>query len=163
MMYSEEGFLEHMDYEYDMDQFDYDSLLMDSDISESDFLNLVNFCVKPVIYQSFKSLLPILISSLLIKLVSIKTNITFKQLNLLNLMTSSALFAYLYEAKLLIFLAGIVASTFTTLTIVLSRNKRRMAVVLLSLLHLFVGKIFLLNVQEWNSIKGKQKNHQPII
>ena len=156
MIYSEEGFIEHMDYEYDLDQLGYDSLLMDSDISESDFHNLVNFCIKPVIYQSFKSLLPILISSLLIKLASILTNLTVKQLNLLNLITSSALFAYLYEAKLLIFLSGIVVSTFATLTIVLSRRKRLMAVVLLSLLHLFVGKIFLLSVQEWNSIKGKK-------
>jgi hypothetical protein len=149
--YSDGGFLEQIDY--DDFEFEYDNLLMDS-VSDNELTNLLNLCIRPVIYQAFKPLLPILVSSLLLKLVAYKTSATIIQLSTLNLLASSAIFAYLYEVKLLAFLTGIVTITYGLLALNLPSNRRRLVVVLFSLAHLFFGKIYLLKVQEWNSIKG---------
>ena len=158
VIYHEESFLDPLDYHYD--GFDYDTdleeLLMNSnDDLHSYFNQIFTFCMLPVIQQAFKSLLPVLSSSIFIKFISIKTNVTPKQLNLLNIVTSVALFMYLYEVKLLIFLAIIVLFTYCILATSYDRSQKRFSVIAVALIHLSIGKVIMFKEGEWNSIKGK--------
>ena len=131
------------DYDYYDDyELDYNSSL------NSQFYS----CGYEVIMQANKSLMPILLSTMLIKLLATVANLSSRMLSFVSIVASCATFAYLYELRINIYLLLIV---FLTYCIVKLRPKScNKLVMLVCFVHLFVGKLILWESDKWNSIKG---------
>ncbi len=155
-MYHDEGFIDPIDYYYHYDDNDnIDQLVKHYDsMSQLYFKSIIEFCIIPTLYQAFNSLLPVLISSLIIKLTAVYSNFSINHMNVLNIVISITVYTYLYKKNVIAYLTVFVVIIYVLQSIFKPLNQKKFVVVSFSMLHLFCGKIFLLNVSEWNSMKG---------
>lgn len=107
-------------------------------------------CGHSVIIQASKSLLlPILFSTMLVKTLAIKTNVSSRILSFISILVSCVTFLYLYELRMNFYFLFIILLTYR---LRVSNCKR---IVMASCFgHLFVGKLLLWDSDKWNSIKG---------
>ncbi len=153
LMYHDEGFVDPIDYYYDDNSFN-DLLNHHESAAQLYLTGIFELCIIPTVSQAFNSLLPVLISSMLIKLIVVKTHLSISHIHLVNVFVSIAVYTYLYDMKLVAYLTALVVIIYLIQSVFDSLDQKRLSVVIFSMLHLFVGKILLLTVSEWNSIKG---------
>jgi porcupine-like protein len=123
--------------------------------------NIFQTCIQPTIIQLIQYVSPIIIASILIRLLLVK-NVTSKfTINLLNILVSSSLLIYYYKLSIFIYFIAYILKIYVLLINLTSKqhtnNTRHtllIIVIFISSIHMFTGRFILFDQTEWNSIKG---------
>lgn len=122
--------------------------------------NIFQTCIQPTIIQLIQYVSPIIIASILIRLLLDK-NVTSKfNINLLNILVSSSLLIYYYKLPIFIYFIVYILKIYALLINLTSKqhtnNKHTLLIIVIfiSSIHMFTGRFILFDQTEWNSIKG---------
>jgi len=111
-------------------------------------------CAWSTVIQLVHTIYPILAVSFILLIFSFN-NVPVKHLNVLNsLLSVSALF-YLYNPLLIAYLLVFIVKIYLVLYLAnFSQQKNAFIIIACSTVHMFMGRMFLFSVADWNSVKG---------
>ena len=145
--------MENSDFDYyietEDDYADFDDY--STFVSSNDILNS---CILPTLYQLLQNIFPVILVSIILRLLAFK-NVQLKHINIINSLLSLTALVYLYETPLVIYLVLLVVKAYLIINFLsLKRFRQIFTMISLSTLHMFVGRFYVFNDQDWNSIKG---------
>lgn len=118
--------------------------------------HLIYFCILPTLKQLAETIYPVVLVSILLRLLAFR-NVSLKHMNTINSLLSILALIYLYKIQSVLYLSLFTLKIYVLLNIFkLSKTNLCVTIMVCSLVHMFIGRVILFEVSEWNSIKGME-------